>query len=87
LCSACVFNARSLGNKLDEFHQLLYSNKYDILCVTETWLRDGVSSGLLDPNSAYSILRKDRVVSHHGGVAAFITHDLHFVELHLTKYS
>ena len=80
-CSACVFNARSLSNKLNELHQLLYCNKYDVICVTETWLHDGITCGLLDPNSEYSILRKDRVVSHGGGVAVFLARHLHFIEV------
>jgi len=36
---------------------------------------------LLDPNSEYSILRKDRVVSHGGGVAVFLARHLHFIEV------
>jgi len=80
-CSACIFNARSLSNKLNEFHQLLYCKKYDVICVTETWLHDGIPCGLLDPNSKYSILRKDRVVSQGGGVAVFVARHLHFVEV------
>ena len=80
-CTACVFNARSLSNKLNELHQLLYCKKYDVTCVTETWLHDGITNGLLDPNSTYSILRKDRVTCHGGGVAVFVARHLHFVEV------
>jgi len=50
---------------LDEFHQLLYSNSTTFFCVTETWLQSGISSGLIDPNSVYSILSKDRAAARH----------------------
>ena len=53
---------------LPEFHQLLYCGKYDVLCVTETWLHDGVNSGLLDPLCRFNIIRNDRD-SGYGGVA------------------
>jgi len=36
---------------------------------------------LLGPNSEYSILRKDRVASHGGGVAVFLARHLHFIEM------
>jgi len=81
LCSACVFNTCSLSNKLNKLHQLLYCEKYDVICVTETWLHDGITCSLLDPNSTYTILRKDRVASHGSGVAVFVGRHLHFVEV------
>ena len=67
-----MFNARSLVNKTCELQQLLYSSKYDILLVTETWLHSGVNSALLDPTSAYHILRKDRPENCYGGGVAVI---------------
>ena len=33
-----VWNAQSLGNKVDEVAQLLLDNQVDIACITETWL-------------------------------------------------
>jgi len=78
-----MFNARSLVNKMADLHLLLYSNKYDIILVTETWLHDGVTSGLLDPCSLYTVLRKDRILSNHGGVAAFIAKEYNIIEVDL----
>jgi len=46
---------------------LLYVDSYDLYFITETWLHDGVCSGLLDPDSDFNILRKDRTVMR-GGV-------------------
>jgi len=78
-----MFNARSLVNKMAALHLLLYSNKYDIILVTETWLHDGVTSGLLDPCSSYTVLRNDRILSNHGGVAAFIAKEYNIIEVDL----
>jgi len=39
---------------------MLYANNYRLLLVNETWLHAGVSSGLLDPESQYYVLRKDQ---------------------------
>ena len=67
-------------NKIPEFHQLLYCGKYDILCVTETWLHDGVNSGLLDPLCRFNIIMKDRD-SGYGGVAVFVKRDIRLVDI------
>jgi len=58
-----MFNSRSIVNKIIELHHLglLYVGTYDLYFVTDTWLHDGVCSGLLDPNSEFNVLRKDRM--------------------------
>ena len=63
---------QSVVNKWDEFHQLIYGGASELLLVTETWLSDDVNSGLIDPLSQYTIIRKDRGTSRYGGVAALI---------------
>ena len=67
-----MFNARSLVNKLDELHYLLYSCQYDIILVTETWLHDGVTNGLLDPYNNYQLIRKVRDHNKGGGACVFV---------------
>jgi len=42
---------------------MLYSGKYEILFVTETWFNDGICNGFLDPRSMYHIPRKDRPIA------------------------
>ena len=54
---------RNIVNKVPELQQLLYYENYDILFVAETWLRKNISSGILDPNKHYNVLRKDRTNS------------------------
>ena len=70
--SCTYFNVRSIVNKLQELHQLLYSNTFDIIFITESWLHDEVTDGLLNPHSCYAILRKDRKLCRGGGVCIFI---------------
>jgi len=61
---------------------MLYANNYKMLLVTETWLHAGVSSGLLDPESQYYVLCKDRNINdaRGGGVCAFISRKLHIID-------
>ena len=67
------FNARSLKSKLADLHNVLYSNNYDLIGVSETWLNDKFDSFLLDPLNAYNIYRKDRHSDNSaGGVRIFV---------------
>ena len=77
----CLLNARSVNNKLSEFHDLLYGNSYDIICVTESWLRADIPSSLLDPQHAFRAVRCDRDGIVGGGVCLFISSGLTFVEI------
>ena len=61
---------------------MLYSDSYDIILVTETWLKGTLPDSLLDPNDQYTIFRCDRqTVS--GGVCAFIRKPLVATEIAL----
>jgi hypothetical protein len=63
--------------------QFLYNNSYDIILVTETWLKGTLPDGLLDPNNQYMVSRCDRqTVS--GGVCAFIRKPLVATEVTLS---
>ena len=68
-----LFNARSLLNKLPELYHVLYGpNVINCLCVTESWLHDGITDGLLDPKLRYNIIRNDRHGAKGGGVCVFV---------------
>lgn len=45
--SACLnifyLNSRSIVNKLDELRALCLANKFDIVCVVESWLSPDIS--------------------------------------------
>ena len=55
-----------------EQHHIIYEECYDFIFITESWLHAGISTGLLDPNSAFSIIRRDRPQDRHGGICAII---------------
>jgi len=57
-------------NKLNDLHYFLYNT--GMCFITETWLHDGISSGVLDPKCEFTVLRKDRTMSKGGGVCALI---------------
>ena len=53
--------------QIDALQKLVYSNAYDIICVTETWLKDFfLDSEILD--TGYTIFRRDRAEREGGGV-------------------
>ena len=69
----CVyFNSRSVCNKLNELHYLLYHQKPDVVIISETWLNSLTVDGLLDPENCYKIFRRDRSTGRGGGVCILI---------------
>jgi len=70
------FNARSLYPKYDELCALSEVEKPNIICITESWLHDGIlPSECYIPG--YTCVRCDRN-KHGGGVALYISNDLEF---------
>ena len=79
-------NSRSLKSKhkspgsemccqIHAFQKLVYSNAYDIICVTETWLKDFfLDSEILD--TGYTIFRRDRAEREGGGVLIAVKDNL-----------
>ena len=61
--SFCLCNSRSLAHKFQSF---VYSTRYSIYCITETWLSDLIFDCEILPTN-YTLYRKDRK-SRGGGV-------------------
>ena len=70
-----LFNARSVCNKLSELTVDIAINNSYITLITETWLRQEVSSSLLINVNDFIVFRKDRK-SLGGGVCAIIKSSL-----------
>ena len=69
------FNAQSLYPKLDELCFIALDLKLDCISVNETWLnRTFTDASVNVPN--FSLFRKDRICSSHGGVALYIKSSL-----------
>ena len=87
LLHCCLINARSLVNKLSELHYVLYSDaQFDCLLVTESWLTDDITDGMLDPEFKYHVLRCDRGTNRGGGVCAFIKRSFRIVSNTLVDF-
>ena len=52
-------NVRGLRTKVNEFYVSLIDNPYDVICLSESWLSDDISSNELF-SSAYTVFRCDR---------------------------
>lgn len=82
-----LINARSLVNKLSDLHHLLYCSQppFDICFVTESWLNNSISDGILDPQNAYEILRHDRPDFRGGGVCVLVRRGLKFNKININS--
>lgn len=56
---------------MDEFRDYFDKNMYDIICISESWLKPQVSSNLAKLNG-YTLLRQDRHHKNGGGVAMYV---------------
>ena len=52
----------------------------DIMCLTETWLKDTVESSVIHITN-YTLVRKDRIYAQHGGVCLYIKESIPFTVL------
>lgn len=52
-------NVRGLRTKTATFYRNICLNSYDIICVTESWLTDGVNNNELF-DDRYIVFRRDR---------------------------
>ena len=52
---------------------LIHGSVYTMYFITESWLSDDISSGLIDPMQKYMVIRKDRGPARYVGVAALVS--------------
>ena len=55
----CLWNSRSLVNKLTSFQSFAYSFKFNFFAITETWLNSSIFDNEILPSS-FTIFRRDR---------------------------
>ncbi len=70
----------SLSPKIDEIRPYVQDNDPDIMCFTETWLKDTVDSSVIHITN-YTLVRKDRIYAQHGGVCLYIKESIPFTVL------
>lgn len=66
----CHINAQSLIAHRDDMLNTFSNGLYDMILVTETWLKPSISSRLIEL-SGYKLVRNDRVHRRGGGVALY----------------
>jgi hypothetical protein len=66
-----LLNARSVTNKFDELCASVSTFKPDMICVTETWMKDFMDDSLFHIDG-FQLLRNDRCEMKGGGVCAWI---------------
>jgi len=62
-------------------NRLLCNDQIDISFITESWLHSGIPDDSLDPNSKYSVVRRDRPDQRGGGVCIMIDKKLPYCEI------
>ena len=68
--SILLLNVMSLAPKIDEIRLFTPQRNFDLIFLTETWLRDSVGDNIVAlPN--YNLIRRDRTSGVHGGVCLY----------------
>ena len=70
LSSVYMTNARSLNNKFDEFYCMVQDMEIDLVCVSETWLKDEIPQSVFSIPD-YTMFWKNRQAKQGGGVALY----------------
>ena len=81
----------SLSPKIDEIRLYVPDHVPDIMCFTETWLKDTVENSVIHIRN-YTLVRKDRIYAQHGEYA-YILKTLYRLqsfgntkEIHLSRF-
>ena len=59
----------------------LYSGDFEIVAISETWLTNILTDGVLDPKGLFTIYRKDRINKAGGGVIICVFNGLNSSEI------
>lgn len=78
--SLLLWNARSINNQINPFQSFIYTENYDVIAITETWLQNFTYSNEILP-TGYTIIRKDRD-SKGGGVLLACKDSMNIKQLH-----
>lgn len=68
-------NIRSLVKSIEDLRDQLLLNKYDVLAIGETWLKDEISDRSIQV-PGYTIVRNDRIHKRGGGLAFYLIDSL-----------
>ena len=74
----------SLAPKIDEVSHVVQNANYDLVCITESWLRQHIPDSVIAING-YNIIRRDRKEATHGGVCMYIKESIPFSVLDFSE--
>ena len=77
LPSVMLANARSLFNKINELEIVAKMQEIDVVCITETWLKDQIPNEAIDC-LGMNLCRLDRTNVAGGGITVFINNTIPF---------
>ena len=78
--SFIVSNVMSLAPKIDEIRETVRNTNVDLICITESWLKDHIDNNVI-AISGYNVIRRDRSNAEHGGVCMYIKDFIQFKTL------
>lgn len=76
-------NIRSLLPKIKELRELIHLHKFDIFCISESWLNNTIDDYVLQVDE-YNLIRSDRE-ARGGGVAIYIRNALTYSSIEVDK--
>ena len=76
LIKCCLFNSRSICNKITDLDFYLRSTSPALACITETWLKPDILDNFVSCSGSYSVSRTDRQFSPGGGVCILCKDDV-----------
>ena len=74
-------NMNSIKNKIDEWKISIQQHKPTFILLTETWLNDQVTDGLI-ALQGYRIFRKDRMNREGGGILIYVKESVGEIQIH-----
>ena len=57
----------SLAPKIDEIREVVHNVNFDLVCITESWLKDHIDNNSV-AISGYNVIRRDRTEVEYGGI-------------------
>ena len=82
--NCCLWNSRSLVNKITSFQSFVYTHNIDLIALIETWLKDHIYSNELLPTN-YTMYRNDRT-SRGGGVMLAVNSSINSSLVHCPSH-
>ena len=75
--SLLLSNVMSLAPKIGEIREVVHNANFDLVCITESWLKDHIDNNSV-AISGYNVSRRDRTEAEHGGICLYVKESIRF---------